>query len=366
MKLIDRYILRSFLSPLVFCLLGFTMVYVVFDMFDHLSDFVAGQVGAASMAVFYLYLLPLGAIYVAPVSLMMATLYSLTQLTKNNELTAMRACGMSLYRLMLPYVTAGLLASVAVLLINETLSPRAAYWTRQFVRAAGREDKLSVHLARNVPYKNQRERRTWMIGQFNALDYSMENVEVFQHDARGMDLYKVTAPRVEWRDRRWQFRDLTKRYFDAYGNPRGAPELALVREMHEFTETPVNFLNEIKDPVRDPEFFAATDLLNYIESHDTLGPPTVRRLMVDFHHRLALPWTCLIVTLLGIPFGNHTGRKGSFAGAMLCLGLFFFQYFAINFGLWLGKQGGLPPWLAAWLPIALLLAYGAHLLARMR
>jgi lipopolysaccharide export LptBFGC system permease protein LptF len=137
-------------------------------------------------------------------------------------------------------------------------------------------------------------------------------------------------------------------------------------EMSLFNEAPQDFINARKDVRENPEQFSSREYLEYLENYPSLSESTIARVKVDFHHRLAMPWTCFIVALLGIPFGAQTGRRGAFLGVLLTLGLFFGFYILINLGLAFGKKQLLVPWLAAWGPNLLFLLIGAVLIHRMR
>jgi lipopolysaccharide export system permease protein len=361
-KIIDRYLLRQFLVPLAYCFAAFTMVYVIFDLFNNLTDFIQGQTPLLSVLRFYLMMVPASLTYIMPVSLLLAVLWSLSGLTKNNELTAMRACGVSMGRLMAPLAAVGLVAALMVTAVNETVGSYAAYWTRQFVRAQLREDKMGVYVYGPLAYHNQTSRRTWMIHRYNTLTHEMQNVEVIQHDARGMDAYKILAPRATRIDGRWWFEDLKHQVYDEFGHPRGAPRSEALREMAEMTELPEDFANEVKEP----EFLSAAELIKFIRTHPQMSRDAVQRFMVDFHSRLALPWGCLIAVLFGIPFGNMTGRKGALRGVLLCVLMFFSSWVLVSIGLWAGKKGFLAPWIAGWGPILVYLGIGTRMAARIR
>jgi lipopolysaccharide export LptBFGC system permease protein LptF len=132
--------------------------------------------------------------------------------------------------------------------------------------------------------------------------------------------------------------------------------------MNDLAEQPSDFLGIIKSP----EFMSSRELIRYVRVNTQFQPETVARFMVDLHFRLSQPWTCLIVTLLGIPFGSQTGRKGALVGIVLSISLFFGYYALINVGLFLGKEGILSPWLAAWSPNLLFLIIGLVMIRRMR
>ncbi len=362
MKIIDRYLLRQFLVPLGYCFAAFTMVYVIFDLFNNLDDFIRGRAPISGVLRFYVMMIPASLTYIMPVSLLLAVLWSLSILTKNNEMTAMRACGVSMNRLMAPLALVGLASALLVTTVNETLGSYAAYWTRQFVRSQLREDKMDVYVYGPIAYHNLAARRTWAIHRYNTLLHEMQNVEVIQHDARGMDAYKAVAPRATFTDGCWWFENMKFQTYDEFGNPRGAPRSEALREMSEFEELPDDFANEVKEP----EFLSAAELVKFIRTHPQMSPEAIRRFSVDLHSRLALPWGCLVAVLFGIPFGNSTGRKGALRGVLLCIAMFFSSWVMVSLGLWLGKRGFVDPAIASWGPVLLYLGAGVLMAARVR
>ena len=362
MKLIDRYILRNLLVPLGYCLLAFMMLFVIFDLFSNLSDFIEAGTPFSKILVFYLFLTPSMILFIAPISLLLAVLYGLSNLTRNNELTAMRACGMSLYRLMTPIIAVGLLASLIVAVINERIAPWSAYWTDQFVQAETYSGEHSFYITQDLPYRNPSARRVWLIGAFNRQGFEMQDIEVIQQREDGSDATRIWARAAHWLDGRWWGEEVTIQELDENGYPRGAPRTTARYPFNEFTETPRDFINVTKDP----EFLSSREMLAFIRTHQHMSRDTLARHEVDLHYRLAMPWTCLIVTLLGLPIGAHTGRKGAFRGIALALGLFFSFYVLINFGMALGKNQTLPPWLAVWLPNLIYLIIGVTAVQRMR
>jgi lipopolysaccharide export system permease protein len=363
MKLIDRYLLQRLLLPLAYCLAAFMLIYVIYDLFDNLPDFVEGQTLISDVFKFYMMLMPSVLIFIVPVSMMLAVLYSLSSLTKNNELTAMRASGVSLYRLIVPFIAVGVAASALVAVVHETVGPWSAYWTYQFLRQERRKGQaVDVYVAHNLAYKNEVGHRIWMLNQFDTRTYEIHQVEVIQQRDDGSDLAKIQAKRAMWLDGRWWFMDVATQEYDRDGHPMGPPEYERRREMMDLTEKPSNFLDEIKDP----QFLSSVQIHRFLRTHPHLSSDTVARIKVDMHHRLAMPWTCLIVTLMGIPFGAHTGRKGALLGVALSLTLFFVLYILINVGLAFGKKDMIDPWVAAWTPNLLFLGIGLFLVNRMR
>jgi len=364
MKLIDKYLLRTFVMPLAYCLLAFILIYIIFDLFDNMSDFMEAKTTFPLIFKYYIYLIPSVIIYIVPVSLLLAALYSLSSLTRNNELTAMRASGISILRLMAPFIVVGLLASVLVTIIDEAVGPKSAYWTYKFLRSEKHKNDISVYVAEMLGLVNEKDNRDWMIGQFDTRTIEMRNVIVTQKYPDGTS-QKIQARLGHWLDGRWWFREVIIQAYDKNGNPRGRVQFEPRKEMVDFNETPAEFLSEIKDPLENPEYVSVQEILQFMNTHE-LSDSGMARLKVNLHNRLAMPWTCLIVTLLGIPFGAHTGRKGAFLGITSSIALFFVFYSMMNVGLMLGKKQIIEPWVAGWMPNIIFFCLGCILVYRMR
>jgi lipopolysaccharide export system permease protein len=364
MKLLDKYLLRTLLVPLAYCLAAFLLLYIVFDLFNNLGDFVEAGTTIPRIAQFYIYLLPSALFIIFPISLLLAILYALSSLTKTNELVAMRACGISLLRLMLPIVAVGLVVSISVTVVNETIAPYCSYWTYKFLKAEKNKGQVDVFVAHMLGFVNARENRDWMIGEFDTRTFKMKDVRLTQRFPDGAS-EKVQATRAEWLDGCWWFFEVVRQRYDKDGNPMGRVRFEPREEMADLTETPVDFLNEVKDPLENPEYVSAREIRHFMRTH-LLAPSAQARLLVNLHQRLAMPWTALVVALFGIPLGTQSGRRGAFVGFISAIFTFFLFFALVQFCSALGKKGALDPVLAAWLPNALFFIAGCVLLYRMR
>ncbi len=362
MKIMDKYILGRFFVPLGYCLAAFTMVFVIFDLFEHLSDFIDAKTPLFLVLRYYLMIVPALLVYIAPISLLLGVLYSLWQLTKNNELTAMRASGISLARIAVPIIGVGLGFSLLVNVFQETVAPWASYWASQFIAQQESRDAASTRYAHELPFTNEREHRFWVVRQFDLKLHNMRDIKVVQQRPDGSDQEILLAEEGRYYDGCWWLFNVRIQKYDFYNNPVGAVETHARRQMTEWTETPRDFINEVKDPV----FLSARELWTFMATHRKLSDKTYARISVDMHFRLAMPWTCLVVTLFGIPCGLRTARKGAFLGIVVALATFFCFYLLMTFCQWLGKNQILDPITSAWLPNAVFLLVGVLLMVRLR
>src|SRR5438034_5144486 len=119
MRLLDRYLLRELLVPLGYCLGGFLMFWVAFDLFTELEGLQEYKMHASDIARYYLVRTPEFLVMVLPIALLLALLYALTNHARHHEIAAMRAAGVSLWRLAAPYFGVGLAASMVLFALNE-------------------------------------------------------------------------------------------------------------------------------------------------------------------------------------------------------------------------------------------------------
>ncbi len=366
MKLVTRYLLSQLRRPWLYVIAGFSLVAILVDLFENFVDFMEAGTSLGDILIYYAVLLPTYLPYLLPVSLLLALLYALWEMGKSSEIIAMRACGFSLTQLIRPYLFIGITAALVLLVVNETFNPWATHWARQFKTMQSSPHSYRTHLAENLAYKYVVGRRIWSIDLFNpspAANYDMRRVRLTQQRPDGSNEFRMDVERARWVDGHWWFENVETRYFDPNNNPIvGSAVSNATMEMTMLSETPRDFINEIKDSNER----SALDILNFIETHKGISTEARNRLMVDFHYRLASPWLCILVILLGIPFGMHTGRRGMGMGILLALLTFFGYYVMMGFGLAYGKRGDLTPFVAGWLPILFFFALSVVLLWRSR
>lgn len=365
MKLVTRYLLGHLRRPWIYVMAGFCIIAVLVDLFGNFVDFMEAETHLGQVAQYYAILLPTYLPYLLPVSLLLALLYALWQLGKNSELVAMRACGLSLTQLVTPYLVVGLLASIFLLGVNELFNPWATHWTRQFKRLQGIGRGGTSILAENLAYKNVAGWRVWRVNSFDprpAASYEMRGINLTQQRPDGSDEFRMDAKRGRWLESHWWFETVETRYYNANNDPLGPPVSSASLDMTMLSERPQDFVNEIKESNER----SAVDILRFLALHPGISPDTRNRLLVDFHYRLAAPWLCFIVILLGVPFGAHSSRRGMGLGILWALLTFFGYYILMGLGLAYGKNHLISPVLAGWLPDIVFFILGMVLLRRLR
>jgi lipopolysaccharide export system permease protein len=360
MKILARYLFGNLMRPMLYLTVAFTLLFIVGDLMDNASDFLNAGTSPLELGYYYALRLPSMVIMIVPLCLLLAVLYSLSTLTRHSEITAMRASGISIYRIVHPYLFMGILCLAFTAAVNEYTGPKFAYRADQFVDNQTRDDDQVYY--EQIAFKNPAAGHIWYIHQFDTRNYTMKDVELTQQREDGSDRWKYNAKKARWMDGRWWFENGAMQEYDERGNRLGLAKPFQILEMRDLPEIPEDFMGEIKDPA----YQSSAELWEYIKTHQFLSPETLAKYEVDFHHRLSMPFVCIIIVMIGIPVGAHTGRKGAFAGIMLALGMFF-GFYATQFTMeYLAKQMYIVPWLGPWGAIIAFSTIGGIMIHRMR
>ncbi len=371
MRLLDRYLLRELLVPLGYCLCGFLIFYVAFDLVFQINRFLENQMLFLDIVEYYVVTLPeLLVEQVLPVSLLLALLYTLTNLSRYNELTAMRAAGVGIWRLSMPYLGVGAVFGLVVLTIGEFWLPSASERAK-FILERRQTGATQRDWVPNLEFFNETALRDWNIGSFNKKTTRMLHPKIQWALGNGSNEVIVARSGI-YDDGQWSFFNAEVWLRRGNDPPAYAGSNAVLRQS--FSETPAWIKSEIKVNALNPSDAAKgqgtqlsiREILEFIRLHARISREKKAMLLTQLNGRLAAPFTCLAVVLIALPFGARAGRHNVFVGVassiFICFGYFILQ--RLSFGM--GVGGYLPPVLAAWLPNLVCGATGLVLLAQMR
>lgn len=377
MRLLDRYQLREFLSAFGYCLVGILVFWLSFELLGGMNELRRRELGAADVAMYLGHRLPLYLLLQVPVSLLLSLLYVLTQHARHNELVAMRAAGLGVWRISLPYLAVGVALSLGMLALNEYVVPDAAARADGVLEAAsarsvpGAVSEGNGAWRENLNFRDPVSGRIWSVRRFN-----LETAEVvgahIQWPTEDGGRSELVAERGMYGEEGWVFEGVTRFEFPAGGGESTQAHTNRLA-MSQFPETPAHLRSEVKigrllgSLKRSRQVqLSLREILTYRELHRELSPDLEARLRTWFHDRLASPWMCLVVVLIGIPAGAGSGRRNVFVGVASALFLAFAYFVLKEFSLALGTGRFLPAWLAAWLPNLVFGGGGALVLGRLR
>lgn len=340
MKILDRYVLREFLTYLGLGLLGFIAIFVVVDIIEKADVFLDHRAPFGLITRFYLYRAPEVVTTVLPVALLLATFMAFGQFNKFGELTAMRVAGLSLVRILAPVLVLAAFAAVGDLGISEALVP-----------PANRErDRIYNEQIQRLQHEDASERadvtylgaggRIFYIRLYDARGRRMQEVSL-QEFARGRLVRRIDAREAIWDGHRWEFHDGYVRTFaDSAEHAEPFGRLGV----DGIAEHPEDFAKRVPEP----DDMSYSELRAYVQRLRASGA-RVENFLVDLHLKLAFPLINFIVVLIGASLATRLRASGAALGFGLSVFIAFLYYAFMRTGQALGHNGALPPYLAAWL-----------------
>lgn len=380
MRLIDRYLLREWIFPFVYCLTGFMILWIAFDLIAELDEFTDANFTVGQVFSYYWVTLPEHFFVVVPVSLLLSLMYAINQHARQNEFIAIRNAGVGMLRMTLPYLSVGLLLSLGMFFTNEFWLPDSLREGK--VLRANNSDldesnktKLDKLWELDVKFRNEAANRNWQIPAFNPktgeiLGVDNKPIVISWKWDEDQPKRELMAIRGVWEDGGWTFFKVRD-----YRPTEGFPEAHPIKfheklRMDDFDEAPVRIEGELKiSPLFEKRAHkrwsvSLAEIDGYKKLHPDIDSKKKAILDAQYQARLAEPLTCLIVVMIAIPFAAPSGRRnaavGVAAGILVCLAFFIIQQMSMAFG------GQIMPHLAAWSPHALFGGISAWQITKVR
>ncbi len=360
LQILDLYIVRQWVFYAVVTEAALTGIYIIFDFFQLLNYVVRNHISPGLVLTYYAYLIPDISYLMLPLSVLVATLVSLSLLTKSSQTVAMKAAGVSLYRVVLPVAVAALIASVLMFVAGDRYLPAANQ------RQQALHDRIQGRPAQTF----LRPGWQWIYGQshriynyrfFDSGSDVFANLSLFDFNNSFQMTRRIYAQRAFWEPhlRRWVLEDGWVRQLE--GNHVTGYRQFSIASFKDISESPSYF----KEGVRTSEQMSVLELHRYIEELRQSGFDVVR-LSVQFYRKFSYPLAGLVVTLIGIPFAFTVGRKGALSGIALSLAIAILFWSISSLFQAMGDLNQLPPLVAAWTPDLLFGFGGSYLLLRIR
>jgi LPS export ABC transporter permease LptG len=364
---LDRYTLRTFLGPLVFCFIAFSSLWIIMDLLDNLKDFQEAKTSLGRVLLFYLSVIPFIFVSVMPASLLLAVLYALTKMSRANEIVAMHTAGRSVRQVLRPIFIIVIGVSLVSVAANYYWAPRAEGNRKAVVRALGARQEDSI-MASALMYRDPSTRRVWYVGSFpfslRGGRERLRGIQVQEEDRDGKLIRQIHADSATWwQGGLWRFFDGKEiLYRDGHviqvkAFPRDSGGRSVL-DVREFAETPWGMVSF----ALQPDFMGVPEIISYLKAHPKDPQEKLAPFYAHLYHRFALPWQSLALALVAAPLGIAYSRRGSVGGIAGSIFIFFGLLFLTNLFLNFGKGGHLPPGFSPWIPHLIFATFGLILL----
>jgi LPS export ABC transporter permease LptG len=353
--LLDRYVSRIYLRVVGLAFLALLGLFYISTFIDRSDKLFKGQATTGMLASLLVYLTPQFVYYVIPIAALLSVLVTFGILARSSELTVMKACGVSLYRLALPLVILSLVWSAVLFALEQEILGRANR------RAFALDDTIKGRPQRTISPLNRR----WIIGRDGSI-YHYGYYDPRQKSIFGLSIYRLD-PKA-WRLAMHTF--ASRAQFDrAWIGDTGWTE--------DFSSRPPTWKPFSRQPVKiespdyfetehtDVELMTVPQLRKYVAELAASGfnhiPPAV-----ELQQKLAFPLVTFVMTLLAVPFGVTTGRRGTLYGIGLGVVIALSYWVVSSVFIAIGKAGLLSPELAGWTPNIIVVAIALYLILTAR
>lgn len=343
MKILHRYILQQQLRNLALCLMVVVFLFLIFDFFDRIDNIVAENASLLLTLQYFLYKIPLTVSLMLPVAIMAATLLTIGVLSKNSEITAMRAAGVAVRWIAAPLFGLGIVMSLLAMLMNETLVPYAQRRVKEIYNIDIRQKHASgVYSQHDIWWRIRNV--FFSAAVFDSRTNTLHAFSKFEVNPDFEVRKRVDAESAAWLDPvlGWNMRSVTEYRFD---------EAASLSVQH-FRRLPLPIgekPSDFYDAKTDPYTMTYQQLAKFIKRQAQTGL-RVAGLRAYLFEKMAFPFINFMVVLVVLPFALKPARSGSMTASVLSAMLLGFSYYAIHsFSLAMGRAEFLAPFLAAWM-----------------
>jgi LPS export ABC transporter permease LptG/LPS export ABC transporter permease LptF len=357
-RLLDLYVGTRYLRMVALSLIALLGLYYIGTCVELAEKLFKGQADGRMLALYLWYSTPRIINDITPIATLVAVLGTIGALTRTSELTVMRACGVSLYRTALPLILLAFVGSGLLFALEERV---LAHSSR---KAEALEDVIRGRPPRTFDVRN----RNWQAARHGAI-YYYENFDSRSETLNGLSIFELKRPpyrmvghtsatRAVHRNGTWTAENGWVQRFPATAQS----------SRESFSTRPISLppISDFRDIQQTESRLAnVVELWDYIQRMSTSGVNLAEQ-RVNLHRKIAFPLVTLVMTLLAIPFGVTTGKKGAMYGVGLAIVLAFAYFFLTAFFLAVGTTAVLPAPLAAWAPNILFLAGALYLMLTVR
>jgi LPS export ABC transporter permease LptF/LPS export ABC transporter permease LptG len=357
--ILDKLILRDFAMYLGMILLSFLLLTLVFTFFELLGDILRNRIPMLMVGEYLLNVSPSMIYIMTPLSVLLAVLTTLGLLQKSNEITAMKATGTSIYRVIFP-----------IFVIAAALSTSLYFFDQYYIPEANQRQETLRNQIKGKPAQTYlRPDRKWIFGEHNTIYYyqffdpdqdTFANITAFQFDPATFELTaRVHAARARWSSQlnKWVFEQGWARTFQG----------SAIQSYHAFDADTFPLFIEppsyFKKEVRQSSEMNSQELRAYIADLQQSGFDVVR-LNVQLQKKFAYPLITLVMAILAVPFSLSAGRKGALTGIAVALSVAIIYFVAAGLFEAMGNASQLPAAMAAWAPDLIFALLGGYLLLK--
>ena len=358
-RILDKYIFKEVFKTFIFGICAFSAVFIGSGTLFRIAQYIT-EYGASVTSVIKIFVLSLPGvvIWTFPMSMLLASLLTIGRLSGNSEITAMKSCGISFYRIATPAIILGAFVSVFAVGFNEYVVP----WSNEAYRNVLEYEikgNLSPQSQEHIIIKEIKQGKIEKLvyaRQFVAESNTMEGIAM-QSFEQGELKHVENAEYAEWKDNMWTMHN--GMIYDV-ADGKSQHTMRFDTQVLPINESP----RQIVQSQKKPEEMTMKELSEQIGIMKSQYVNT-SKLETELHQRMTIPMASLIFTLVGVPLGMQPNRNSSSMGFVMSIIIIFIYYSLMTMAGAIAQGGMVNPMLAVWLPNIVGLLAGGYLMRRM-
>lgn len=357
--ILDRYIIWRFIQTYVFAIFALCLIFVVVDLLDHLDDFMDKSAEIKTIAQYYLYYIPRMIEIVTPIACLLAVLFTVGGLSSQNELTAMKSGGISLFRIMIPFVIVGTMLSGFMIYFNGWVVPQA-HVEKFKIEAIYMNKNESGGPIYNFYFRDS-PNTNFSLQYYNSDKYfgAKPAVDSFSLGKSPRLLKRIEANNIQWDtiNSKWLFLDAIVRDYSNH-------EIHFTRQDTVKMDLSIthNELVKLKKQLGEMNYDEVRAYIKMLKN----GGKDVRQQMIEYYGNYAFCFANIIVMLFGVPFASVKRKSGMAMQIGAALVISFLYLISMKFSQTIGYAQNWDPILAGWMANFIFLGLGVVVIFRTR
>ncbi len=340
--IIDRYIIWRFIKTLLFAVMGLCVIFVVVDLLEHLDDFMDKNAGTDIIIQYYIYYLPKIVEIITPIAVLLAVLFTVGGLSGKNEIVAMKSGGMSLYRLMIPFIIIGSIISLFMMYFNGWVVPQSSekrlVLASEYVKKNKSGGPIRNFYFRESPTEN------FSLQYYNSEKYfgAKPALDSFSVNKNKRLAKRIEAQNIQWDtiNNHWLFINAVERNYD---------NVEIVFTRHDTLIVSLSIthheLVKLKKQMDEMNYDEVKQYLAMLKA----GGKDVRKDMIEYYGDYAFCFSSLIVMFFGVPFASVKRKSGLAVQIGATLVISFVYLLSMKFSQTIGLAEGWNEILTGWM-----------------
>ncbi len=363
MKILQRYVLRELVFPFAISLILFTFIFIVGNLVK-LADLLVNK-GVSIFDILYILMLLTPKLFgfILPTSLLTAVLLTFGALAQHNEIIAIKACGVNVWKIMAPIVALGFLVSLIALITNDQIQSKASFAYRRAVK--------NILIKKPMAYLEAgrliKEFREYIILVQKIEGNRLEGVTIYQPQTN-KPTRTIIAERGEIISSPNDKTLVLKLYNGSSDEPNpDDPNVFYKLDFKSFELPPINLGTDeapMNKKIKDMTLDEIMVKIRQNSKKTKEDGEALNALRSEFHKKISFSFASFVFTLIGLPLAIITRRGETVISFCLAMGVVTFYYILFVWTSTLGTYGVMPPGILLWLPNIFLIGIGVHLIKR--